>query len=362
MDTHNYLNGLSLANLVEYMSNNGSQHLAALTQDEVVAQHVNIIDNEIPGDLYRFVAEALWARLDPHIEGLSSADLKRKEALIDDIINVKVRIDELKFADPERQELLKVLAGLRYEATIEGDLAIVFWCRIKDLKKRRKIVKRNVLSIPYGATPYGLGQQHIDDAGKIGIQELLAMEHAWCAFLGREVYETCVEKIPRLMRLLRLFESAGAKAEFETRFLTWIVPVTKFPVVQNYTQGTIKKVKIPYNTKIYQCNVSCPECPIPLKGKQSRGASPNITHALDAAHLMLVVNSCDFPVITVHDSYGSLAPDLGTLYQKVREQFYRLHSKKPLEQIAMHIGMDIGDVDFGNYNIEEVLNSSYSFI
>ena len=77
---------------------------------------------------------------------------------------------------------------------------------------------------------------------------------------------------------------------------------------------------------------------------------------------MLVVNSCDFPVITVHDSYCSLSPDIGTLYKKVREQFYRLHSKKPLEQIAMHIGMDIGDVDFGNYNIEEVLNSSYSFI
>jgi DNA-directed RNA polymerase len=83
------------------MSNNGSQHLAALTQDEVVAQHVNIIDNEIPGDLYRFVAEALWARLDPYIESLSSADLKRKEALIDDIINVMHRYIEAKKIIPK---------------------------------------------------------------------------------------------------------------------------------------------------------------------------------------------------------------------------------------------------------------------
>lgn len=33
----------------------------------------------------------------------------------------------------------------------------VFWLRVKDAKQRRKIVKRNVMTLPYGGTSYGLG-------------------------------------------------------------------------------------------------------------------------------------------------------------------------------------------------------------
>jgi len=44
-------------------SNNGSQHLSALTKDEVTAPHVNLVPLDLPGDLYKYVADNVWDHL-----------------------------------------------------------------------------------------------------------------------------------------------------------------------------------------------------------------------------------------------------------------------------------------------------------
>ena len=38
-------------------SNNGSQHLSALTRDEITAPHVNLVPLELPADLYKYVGD-----------------------------------------------------------------------------------------------------------------------------------------------------------------------------------------------------------------------------------------------------------------------------------------------------------------
>jgi hypothetical protein len=68
------------------------------------------------------------------------------------------------------------------------------------------------------------------------------MEHAWGAWMGRLVFEDCKHSLQRPMQLLSIFEKAGAKAEKEGRFLGWTVPIVNAPVVQNYTEGTVRKV------------------------------------------------------------------------------------------------------------------------
>lgn len=67
------------------------------------------------------------------------------------------------------------------------------------------------------------------------------MEHKWGSYMGREVYDDCRVSLKRPMRLLSVFENAGKVAEAKGEFLSWTVPCTGFPVVQNYTEGTIKK-------------------------------------------------------------------------------------------------------------------------
>ena len=224
-----------------------------------------------------------------------------------------------------------------------------------------------------GGSAYGLGQQQIDDSKKHGIDLLLYMEHKYGAFLGREIYDDCKISLERPTRLLKVFEEAGRRAEEEGRFLSWTTPVVMFPVVQNYTEGVVKKVHIQYGPQVgaknstgsHDNDLQLPICHIeeqvPSKRKQSQGASPNAIHSLDAAHLIITCYRADFSVTTIHDSYGCLLPHMPKLYPLVRETFVELYKTDPLSVIMKDIGGDISNIELGDLNLELVLQSEYCF-
>lgn len=224
-------------------SNNGSQHLAALTKDEIIAPHVNLVPLDLPGDLYKYVADHVWKHLAEELDLMSKEDIKACEVLIDNLIELKKQINAAEPKSDLRKELVEKIKEFKANNdSLIGNAAPVFWFRIKDAKHKRKIVKRNTMTIPYGGTAYGLGQQIIDDARKHNIDLLLYMEHRWGAYLGREVFSDCKVSLEKPMQLLKVFEDAGKKAEQAGNFLSWNVPVTNFPVVQNYTEGNVKKI------------------------------------------------------------------------------------------------------------------------
>jgi len=229
------------------------------------------------------------------------------------------------------------------------------------------------MTLPYGGTAYGLGEQQIDDAKKHGIELLIFMENKWGSFMGREVLDTCREALKRPMRLLTVFEAAGKKAEMEGRFLSWTVPVTNFPVVQNYTEGNVRKIWVQYgppngprnNTGYFDNTLQLAICFIedtkPSKGKQAQGASPNCIHSLDAAHLALTTSRANFPITTIHDSFGCLLADMPKLYKLIRETFVELYAADPLGSLMKDIDGDIKHVVIGNLDINLILDSEYCF-
>lgn len=199
------------------------------------------------------------------------------------------------------------------------------------------------------------------------------MEHKWGAFMGRETFADCKISLKKPMQLLSIFEAAGKKAEDEGRFLKWVLPITNFPVVQNYTEGTVKKVWVQYgppngtklSTGYYENTLQIAICfieePVPSKRKQSQGASPNAIHSLDAAHLMLISHEANFPVTTIHDSFGCLLSDMPKLFKITRETFVELYKTDPLTSLMKDIGGDISELELGNLDISSVLESEYCF-
>jgi DNA-directed RNA polymerase len=355
-------------------SNNGSQHLAALTRDEVTAPHVNLVPLDLPGDLYKYIADHVWAKLEKDVSGMTEEEKAACERLIDNIVELKKEINECEPKSDRRSRLAGDIHRLKHEnAELMAMAAPVFWCRIKDAAHRRKIVKRNTMTIPYGGTAYGLGQQIIDDSRKHGIELLYHMEHRWGAFLGREVYTTCREALRRPMQLLAKLERAGREAEREGRFLSWVVPLTHFPVVQHYTEGITKKLYVQYgppagprlSTGYYSNTLQLAVCFVeelkPSKGKQSQGASPNAIHSLDAAHLMLTVCQADFPVTTVHDSYGCLLADMQALYPLIRDTFVQLYQMDPLGALLSDMRTDASGLDVGSLDVGLIRQSEYCF-
>lgn len=355
-------------------SNNGSQHLSALTLDEVTAPHVNLVPSELPGDLYKYVADHVWAKFNEEISYTDPYTLKQCDSFIDTITDYKLQIA----AAPPKSDLRKELVAqiISYKADkkeLINQSAVVYWHRIKDSKHKRKICKRGVMTLPYGGSPYGLGQQVIDDARKHGIEQLNSMEHAWGAYMGKAIYNDCEVSLARPMRLLSVFEEAGNKAGKENRFLSWTAPITNFPVVQHYVEGISKRVYIQYGPPIgerintgyfintLQIAICFTETTVPSPKKQASGASPNAIHSLDAAHLTVCVYRCPFNVTTIHDSFGCLLGDMAELYAIVRETFVEIYKSNPLKKLMEDIQGDISKVEIGALDLDLVLESEFCF-
>jgi len=355
-------------------TNNGSQHLSALTRDERTAPLVNLVPSEFPGDLYKYIADHVWKNILKEKESMSKQTVAECEAFIDQLTNLKKSIFKEEAKSERRAQLLDEIKLLRDSNRSLIKLSCcVWWARVLDAKHKRKIVKRGVMTLPYGGTPYGLGQQVIDDSRKHGIEMLVFSEHKWSSYMGRQIYDTCKVSLKRPMQLLGLFEKAGKAAEAEGRFLSWTSPITNFPVVQHYTEGRVKKIYVQYgpphgprkNTgyfeNTFQLSICFIEDIIPSKGKQSTGASPNAIHSLDAAHLTLTTCRADFPITTIHDSFGCLLADMPKLYSLVRETFVEIYQTDPLSSLFNDIGGNIENVQVGKLDINDILESEFCF-
>jgi DNA-directed RNA polymerase len=130
-------------------SNNGSQHLSALTRDEITAHHVNLVPQELPGDLYKYVAEHVWQHLEKIVSSMPKSQVKQCEGFIDSLIDFKKQISQSEPRSDRRKELVNDIKKFKEDnEEIAAMAAPVYWMRIRDQKHRRKITKRNVMTLP----------------------------------------------------------------------------------------------------------------------------------------------------------------------------------------------------------------------
>jgi len=333
---------------------NGSQHLAALTRDEVSASHVNLVTRDNPGDLYAYVAAFVWRKIEA-----MAVELQHLEPIVEKTIELRRAIRQ---AESGREFLIQAFRGYvdEYKPLITA-AAPLFWSRFNSVGDRRKICKRNIMTMVYGVTRYGAGNQIMEDAPKHNIAGMEYMDNSWAIQLGGLIYDTMYESMPKSTALLRVFEAAGKRIGNLGKELTWVTP-NGFNVIQDYSINTKFTMGVPFDGKIIRAIGFDDENQIQIPSKQKSGAAPNIVHSMDAAHLMRVIDNCPGDVVTIHDSFGSTPGNMDNLYRVVREQFYQLYKNNPLPDLLEQLGVADMHIDYGNYNIEEVLNSEFSFI
>jgi len=357
------------SNLEAYVdgSNNGSQHLAALIKDDETALHVNLVPTDLPGDLYKYVAGHVWKQLEKERENLTEEEYAQGEVLLEELFALKeimFRADD-KAGKKVAYEAMNAFKKKHIDLLTKAQC--IFWLRFNE-KEQRKICKRNVMTLPYGGTAYGLGQQQIDDSKKHGIELLRYMEHKWGAYLGRLVFESSKLCLKKPMQLLAMFEAAGVLAEDEERYLTWSLPISGLVVKQYYTEGVVKRTNVWWGPRMadhsnkMNINTCCIESPVYSSGKQRQGAAPNIIHSLDACHLQMTVAQADFSVSTIHDSFGCLLSDMPALYKLVRKTFVELYMEDPFTRIITEIGGNKDDIEKGELDLQLILNSEYCFL
>ena len=130
------------------MSNNGSQHLSALTKDEITAPHVNLVPLDLPGDLYKYVGDHVWNHLEDMAAHLTPDEREQCEKLIDNLIEFKKQISLAEPKSDLRKELVDKIKGFKVKnKELLDKSSPIYWLRITDPKHVRKLVKRYCMAL-----------------------------------------------------------------------------------------------------------------------------------------------------------------------------------------------------------------------
>ena len=291
---------------------NGLQHFSAVLRDPIGGAATNLVDADVPADIYQMVADVCIKKL---------------------------------MLSPNP------LAQLWLEFGID-----------------RKICKKPVMTMPYGSTRQACTQSVYDfimekDQNffhKPFKASVFLTEIIW-ASIG-EVVVAAREAMAWLRKCASIVSSAGLP-------MIWTAP-SGFKVFQHYTNKETKVIQtllLGNKVELLIANHG-----VGINSYRMRnGASPNFVHSCDASHLVKTVNAAyqegmrDFACI--HDDFGTHACDTEQFQRVIREQFVNMYTEhSPLHELKAEIeretGCELPEVpEYGTLDIKEVLKSKYFF-
>lgn len=308
---------------------NGLQHFSAMLRDEVGGAAVNLLPGDKPSDVYGIVAEKVLARV-------------QQDALSD---------------DPEIAAYAR--GWLQHGVT-------------------RKVAKRPVMTLSYGATEFGFKQQVFDDIvnpykAKVSRDEFPWDGSGWkaAAYIGCMIWE-CVGKVVIAARgAMEWLQSTARTAAKEQLPVRWETP-DGLPVVQSYPQMDTKRFNLTFGGRRVVLSAGTANSSRLNKSKQASGIAPNWVHSMDAAHMRMTVTACSRLGIQsfslVHDSYGTHAGNAWAMAKTLREEFIEIYTVDVLDKFKREIewqlseGSELQEVPAkGQLKLTQVRESLYFF-
>lgn len=307
---------------------NGLQHLSAILLDPVGAEATNLVDSEKPNDIYAQVAAKVSKRVD---------DDRRKDS------------------------------ANEYALAWQG-------------KVTRKIVKRNVMTVSYGATSFGMLEQLREDLEKdkkdvkefldVDKEESLFPYYQYCSKYIQEAIDDTVQSAPKVMGFL---QEVATIAGANNLPVYWETP-NGFLVNQAYTKKKIKRLDTLVGSIRVTLQIGKDTKEID-KNKAALAIAPNFIHSLDAAHCQRSINRCFNSglksLAMIHDSYGTLANDVDELNFFLRDEFVKMYSEKNIledfvEQIKKQLPEELTKKipaipTFGTFDLNNIYKSKYFF-
>ena len=323
-------NASKLPNPEEYISHipvtvdgscNGLQHFAALLKDHSGGESVNISSGEHPKDIYQDVCDSAKVIMRDHECG------------------------------PEDME---------FRAIWETQLT-------------RSLVKRPVMTTPYGATQYGMRQQIHEELKKqiedgVEFYGIDKDDDLWphCKYMAKVIYQAISEVVVSARIGMKWLQDIAKAKNKKGEYIQWTLP-TGFVVKQNYYKVFTTQVKTIINGTSASVYMNKGSSGILNKARQVNGVAPNYIHSLDAAHLMMTVNSSvsqgikDFAV--VHDSFGTHACNIEELGSIIRETFIELYEPGDLlKKFRDEQRLSLTPLpDFGTLDINDVRDAEFFF-
>ena len=295
---------------------NGLQHFSAMLKDEVGGASTNLIHYDQPQDIYEIVRS--------HTADRISADT---------------------------------------------DSEFIRWA----IDLNRSLVKRPVMTTPYGATLYGMRDQIHEELKKQmdkGVQFTGIVDTAdlWphCKYLATHIYEAIGDVVISARNGMKWLQDVSRVMSKDEKPIFWTVP-TGFVVKQKYLRCLVKKINTVINGRMASLYAGTGGSDKMDKSRQANGIAPNFVHSMDAAHLMKTIIKAkdkhdieDFSV--VHDSFGTHACDIEQLGMILRETFIEIYSEDVLGKFREEQNCELPALpEYGELDITEVMDSEFFF-
>lgn len=342
---------------------NGLQHYSALLRDPVGGSAVNLVNTEKPSDIYAKVAERLEQKL---------KEIKNEKCICtDDNSNSVDSNTDSRDSNQNRNTGSNNHLNYKVCATHWLNLGI-----------NRKLTKRPVMVLPYGGTMLSCREY---------IQEYLTDNYSpnfiWkhfevgenptdCIFkvsvwLSKYLWESIQETLKAATVGMDYLRKIARIITKEKQYIEWLTPAGLL-VRQAYASRKKKEIKTELYGSILRTMVNLDLETLDTQ-RQLNGICPNFIHSLDASCLMLYLIKCKKANIdsfmTVHDCYGTLAPDTTMSAKLLREAFVEIYRQPILENFTEDVlsGLELNEEEIpeipekGSLDIEEVLNSDYFF-
>lgn len=307
---------------------NGAQHLSIMARDLVGATATNCRSNEATKgqrfDLYMEVADRVWEQV---------------------------------------------------QADADAGLAVALEWRPKLMEKsdRRKVVKRSVMTVPYGVTDYGVADfmikdKHVDSKSR----------NKWeAAKYMRDLIMGSINSTLQNGRNLQYwFSECAAICAEAGKPLQWDTPAGS-KITQAYRNVVAKRIRA-FATQFYiyeepEQDEDDEEFLSRIgmdERKMATAAPPNVVHSCDASHLQITVCRMadagirDFSMI--HDSFGCPFAQAGLMRDILRQTIVDMYADNYLlkwkESVERYSGLKMPDPpSLGEFDINEILTSEFFF-
>jgi DNA-directed RNA polymerase len=288
-------------------SNNGWQHLGAISKDVRTGELVGLVPVGIQNDFYVQTAKKL------------------------------IEITK----DPERKAILNTMP----------------------MKKIRKgISKRGSMTRAYSAGAQKIAENMYNDCKQAGYVKQYGITEVHCKGFARDlvkaIEEVCSGPLKTMKFLQRLAQS---KIESGYGFIKWTTP-SGFPVIyvcnhfrSEKQRGTISGIgQINHVAKV---QTDAPD----IRGFMC-GISPNYIHSQDASHMSLVINGFDGAFGAVHDSFSTHADMVDELCRLTKNVFVEMYDEPNyFDVIESRLEARSEQPALGNLDINDVKKSDYFF-
>lgn len=290
-------------------SNNGWQHLGAISKDIQTGGLVGLSPIEIQNDFY---------------------------------VQTAKRLKEIT-KDPERS---LILATMPMKAI------------------RKAISKRGSMTRAYSAGASSIAENMYNDVHKEAYDVKYGITEEHCKGFARDLIKAIKDVCPGPLETMKYLQQiAATKLAEGWCYLRWKTPAG-FPVFyyNNYERERKIKSAIKGYTGDRVTHIFKELSDVPNNRGFACGISPNFIHSQDASHMQLVINKYGGSFGAVHDSFSTHADSVDELVDITKQVFIKMYDHRNyFDHIADRFEVDLKQPTLGTLDIKGVVNSDYFF-